>query len=287
MKTEKESVPIPGEILRNEEFAEPCNPENMGHAIFSSVPLKRLLEKLDSYLLQKDYAGAERHLAYWLNEADEARNDGAKLAILNEQINLYREIGKKEECLAAITKAYGLTDLSGSDQSASCAMTIVNMANGYRFFDQPEKALPLYCIAADICSTALPEDDIRLGGLYNNMALALTDTGEYREAEALFRKIGNDLGLANTLQSCGDLARKQASNEEGYRTAAALYEEAKALYEKVNEPIGLSYTCAELYECYTYLHETEKANAVREQGKALLDRVSQRAADYVREKLRL
>ena len=125
------------------------------------------------------------------------------------------------------------------------------------------------------------------GDLEHNYGDAKEADSLYREAEALFRKIGNDLGLANTLQSCGDLARKQASNEEGYRTAAALYEEAKALYEKVNTPMGLSYTCAELYECYTYLHETEKANAVREQGKALLDRVSQRAADYVREKLRL
>ena len=126
------------------------------------------------------------------------------------------------------------------------------------------------------------------GDLERNYGDAKKADSLYREAETLFRKIGHDLGLANTLRSRGNLAMEQASDAKGYRTAAALYEEAKALYEKVNYPTGLSYTCAELYECYTYyLHERKKANAIREQGKALLDRVPQDVADYVRKKLRL
>ena len=262
MKTEKETVPVPGEILRNEEFEEPCNPENMGHAIFSSVPLKRLLEKLDSYLEQKDYTGAERHLAYWLNEADEARNDGAKLAILNEQINLYRELGKKEECLAAITKAYGLTDLSGSDQSASCAMTIINMANGYRFFDQPEKALPLYHAAADICNTVMPEDDIRLGGLYNNMALALTDTGEYREAETLFRKAlevmncqeHGEAEMALTYLNLADLVNAELGPEAAEKKVREYLSEAEKLLDTADLPRDAyyAYVCGQCARVFGY-----------------------------------
>ena len=289
MKTDNASVPVPGEILRNEEFEEPCNPENMGHAIFSSVPLRRVLEKLDTYLAMGDCAGAEKHLAYWLNEADEARNDGAKLAILNEQISLYRETGKQEECLTAVTKALGLTDLSGEDRSASCAMTIINMANAYRFFGQSPKALLLYRAAADICDTALSPEDIRLAGLYNNMALALTDTGEYREAEELYRKALNVMrqreygepDMALTYLNMADLANAELGPEKAEKTVNEYLQKAESLLDTANLPkdVFYAYACAQSAPVFGYYgwfvtekKLTDRAREIREGISGTLER---------------
>ena len=31
-----------------------------------AVPQQRIIEKMDEYMSRRDYAGAERHLLYWL-----------------------------------------------------------------------------------------------------------------------------------------------------------------------------------------------------------------------------
>ena len=55
--------------LREEDYAEPrcvlCM-DAPGAENVRSVPQRRIIEKMDAYMARRDYAGAERHLLYWL-----------------------------------------------------------------------------------------------------------------------------------------------------------------------------------------------------------------------------
>ena len=39
------------------------------HPRIRPIPQQRVIEKMDAYMSRRDYAGAERHLLYWLEEA--------------------------------------------------------------------------------------------------------------------------------------------------------------------------------------------------------------------------
>lgn len=175
------------DFLPKDDYEEPACLLNM-HPEVTPVPVGRIIDKLDSYLNKNDYSAAERHLNYWLSEADACHDARGKLAVLNEQIGLYRKTEKEPECLTAIGDALSLAEFMDMGQSVTYATTLINAATGYKAFGKAEDALPLYRKARAIYESALSPDDGRLGGLYNNMALALAELKEFREAEELYQK---------------------------------------------------------------------------------------------------
>lgn len=150
------------------------------------VPIRRILEKLDEHLGRNDYAAAERHLAYWLEEAVQNGDRRGCLSIQNERMGLYRKLGKQNEALACAKAALELMEQTELSQSVTGATTRVNAATVYKAFGMPREALPLYEQARAIYERHLREDDPRLGGLYNNQALALCDLGRFAEARACY-----------------------------------------------------------------------------------------------------
>ena len=262
---------IPAGYLLREDYEEPCCPWNMGQDDGPPVPVRRVMEKLDSYLEQQNFAAAERHLDYWLAEADAARDISGKIAVLNEQIRLYRRLGKNREGLTAVTKALGLTDVTGADDTVTCGSVLAGIADGCRDFAQAEQAIPLYRRAKAILEAKLPENDGRLGGLYNNMALALAETGEYREAEELYRKAldvtaKQDHGEAESaiiLLNMADLAYAGLGADEAERKAEEYLEKAERLLDTETLPRDGYYTlicekCAPVFGYYGWFAAENK-----------------------------
>ena len=68
------------EFLSNEDYEEPRCLLNM-HPEIHSIPLGRVIEKLDSYLDRQDFDSAVRHLSYWLSEAEAGNDDRGRLAV--------------------------------------------------------------------------------------------------------------------------------------------------------------------------------------------------------------
>lgn len=62
------------DYISREDYEEPRCLLNM-HPEVVSIPVGRVIEKLDSYLNQNDYSSAERHLEYWLSEAEAGEDD--------------------------------------------------------------------------------------------------------------------------------------------------------------------------------------------------------------------
>ncbi len=146
------------------------------------------MEKLDEAFSKNDMASAGRLLEYWLGEAVSAGDTPAELTLTNELVGLYRKAGEGEKALAAARRALSLTASLGQSELVSGATIMLNCATAYKAFDKAEEALPLYRRAEQIYLAALEPGDVRLAGLYNNMALTLVDLGKTEAAEQAYIK---------------------------------------------------------------------------------------------------
>lgn len=148
----------------------------------------RILSKLDEYLGRDDYSSAEKHLIYWLGEA-ESKNDGRLTLLLrNELMGLYRKLGQREKSLRCVDAALAAIEKLNIADNIGAATTYLNSATVYKAFGMADKSIPLFEKADTIYKNNLNENDERFGGLYNNMALAFVDLKEFSKADMLYRK---------------------------------------------------------------------------------------------------
>ena len=152
------------------------------------VPLDRILERLRAYEDQNDWPAVERHLKYWLAEAESGRDERGQLMLNNELMGYYRKEGNRERAYAHAERATALVEKLGMEETVTAGTTWVNAGTVRVAFGEPEKGIVFFEKARKNYEKNLTEKDSRLGGLYNNMALALTACGRYAEADALFRK---------------------------------------------------------------------------------------------------
>ena len=147
---------------------------------------ERILSELDAYLARNDYDSAEDYLLSQLESAVSDGDASLQIPILNELMGLYRKVGKREQALASAESALALTLGTPREEQVGAATTYLNTATVYKAFGMAADAIPLFEKARKIYESALSRDDGRLGGLYNNMALALVDLGRFGEARELY-----------------------------------------------------------------------------------------------------
>lgn len=152
------------------------------------VPSQRVIARLDELLGKNDYPAAERHLSYWLSEAVILKDKRAQLLLLNELAGLYRKLQNEEKALSAVAELLSLTQEENMENNVGTATTYVNCATVYKAFGRAKEALPIFRKAEKIYESRLSPEDERKGGLYNNMALALSDLGMYEEAYEYYDK---------------------------------------------------------------------------------------------------
>ena len=154
-----------------------------------TIPVNRIMEKADDLVARNDMKGAERFYKYWLDSAKAFRDIRGAFFIHNELIGLYRKTGDEEKALKEIAEAFSLTEDERIGKASTGAATLcLNAATAYKAFDHSDKALPLFERAQNIYERDLTPGDEKLGGLYNNMALALADLEEWDRAEEYFFK---------------------------------------------------------------------------------------------------
>lgn len=233
-----------------------------------SIPVRRVIEKLDEYLEVQDYESAEKHLVYWLSEADLAGDSRGRLSVLNEQIGLYRKTGEKENCLKAANAALETASKLNIEGSITLGTTYVNVATGFKAFGKAEEALACYEKAQVIYEKELKPGDPKLGGLYNNYALALAELRFFDKAEFLFAKAldvmsfapGGELEQAITYCNLADLEFAKSGNElnlDSSEKIEALLSKAETLIDSPSIPRGGYYAfvcqkCAPCFEFYGY-----------------------------------
>ena len=150
------------------------------------VPRDRILAKMREYEDAADWEGAERHLRYWLAEAEMNRDRRGELMLRNELMGFYRKQGRKEEAMTHAESAAALVEELGMSDTVTAGTTWVNAGTVHEAFRDPVGGLAYFEKARENYRRNLPENDERLGGLYNNMALCLTSCGRYGEAMDMF-----------------------------------------------------------------------------------------------------
>lgn len=178
--------------LRAEDYAEPrcllCDEPHGAKPKAKHIPQQRVLAKFDEYTSRSDYAGAERHMLYWLEEARLGGDLQGQFQIQNELMGLYRKTAQKEKAFDSMNDALSLAKELGVENRTDGATAFLNAATVCDAFDQPERSLPLFEHARSVYEKELPPDDPRMGGLYNNMALTLVSLERFDEADKLFRR---------------------------------------------------------------------------------------------------
>ena len=179
--------------LNKEDYAEPrcllCDVDpNSEQAKVQSVPVGRILEKLDAFLDKNDADNARRHLLYWIEEAKNGRDDRGLFTLKNEWMGLARKLGLKDEAMKAAGDTLALAEKLGMTENVTGATALLNAGTVYKAFGDAAKGLPLFEKARAIYEANLAPNDGRLPGLYNNMGLVLCDLGRYDEARAVYQK---------------------------------------------------------------------------------------------------
>ena len=110
---------------------------------------------------------------------------------------------------------------------------------------------------------------MRSGGLQSRLGEPDKAMELYEQAEALFRKVQDDLGLAYTLRSMGDLQSRLGQPKK----AMELYEQAEALYQKEHDDLGLACTLRSMGDLQRRLGQPEKVMELYERAEGLYRKV--------------
>ena len=255
--------------IRKEDYEEPnCplldpstgQPQSCGGG---TIPVMRVLEKLDAYCGKEDYAAAERHLLYWIAEADALGDARGAFSLANELMGYYRKQGKKEEAVAWAQNALTRMEALDYAQTPSGATCCVNCGTVYDAFGMPEEAIRFFEKAQAVYEAAEHRENKLLGGLYNNMALTLVDLARYDEAETYYGKAldcmaqveHGELEQAITWLNRADAAVLKDGAAASQEEIAGYLEQAKALLETPTVPRNGYYAfvlekCAPAFYCH-------------------------------------
>ena len=185
-------------ILKPEDYKEPacllCNEPFGAEPEVRPIPQQRVMQKVDEYMSRRDYAGVERTLLYWLDEAQLGHDKRGELMLRNELIGHYRKVGDKEHAMEQIDDALALLPELHFEDSVSAGTTYTNAATACNAFEENDRAIELFRKAKSVYESSTRTDPKLLGGLYNNMALTLTDLGRFDEARALYDHALNVMG---------------------------------------------------------------------------------------------
>ena len=232
------------------------------------IPQQRVIEKMDAYMGRRDYAGAERHLLYWLEEARTGGDLRGMLMVRNELVGHYRKTGQRERAMESGEAALQLIEALDFGDTISAGTTYVNVATMLSAFGENGRALELFERARPIYESGAATRPELLGGLYNNMALACVALGRYDEADALYDRAmaamaqapSGALEQAITCLNRANLVEARDGLEAGERAIFDLVEQAGDLLHREDLPRNGYYAfvcekCAPTFDYYGFFDE--------------------------------
>ena len=272
--------------LLKEDYVEPrcvlCEEPYGVTADVKPVPQQRIIEKMNDYMSRRDYAGAERHLLYWLEEAKLGHDERGQLMVENELVGHFRKTGNKEQAFLHAKEALWLLDVLEYQGSISAGTTYVNVATACNAFGEDERALTYFEEARKCYENSLMTQPELLGGLYNNMALtcislAGKDPGLFAKAYELYdlamaqmAKVPNgELEQAITCLNIANAVEAEQGLEAGENRIYELVDRAADLLETPSLPRNGYYAfvcekCVPTFSYYGYFAVAEELQALAE-----------------------
>ena len=235
------------------------------------VPQQRIRDKLDACMSRRDYAGAERHLRYWLEEARAGRDRRGELMVLNELVGHYRKTGNRDGAMTCADAALGLVDALDLAGSISEGTTCANIATMMNAFGENAQAIALFGRASEAYESSPATEPALLGGLYNNMALTCAALKRWDEAAALYDKAMEQMARAPhgaleqaiTCLNMANLIEDRDGMEAGGARIYDLLDRASALLDTEGIPHDGYYAfvcekCAPTFDYYGYFADAQR-----------------------------
>lgn len=245
-----------------------------------SISVDRVLGKLDEYFSKNDYQSAEKHILFWLDEAENEKDNRTKLLLKNELMGLYRKLSRRDEALATVSSALALVNKMGIENDIGAGTTYLNSATVYKAFDMAEKALPVFEKAQKIYENSLAENDKRLAGLYNNMALALVDLKRFSEAENLYNKaisimrqnLNGELEIAITYLNIATLKENELGEVEAEGIINEYLEKSTKILDSYQNRDGYyAFVCEKCASVYGYYGHFFYENELNKRARSIYE----------------
>lgn len=273
-------------VLRPEDYVEPtcvlCGDPYGTERRIDPVPQQRIVQKLDEYMSRRDYDGAERHLLYWLSEAERGFDRRGELLVRNELIGHYRKVGNKENALLHAERALQLLDELDLAGGVSAGTTYVNAATACSAFGEHERALGLFEQAKAVYESDERTQKHLLGGLYNNMALCCQALGRFDEAFSLYQKAMDAMsevayGALEQAITCLNMADAVAGRdglEAGEGQIFALLDRAYDLLHTPDIPHEgyYAFVCEKCAPTFAYYGYFAAASELEQEAKTIYER---------------
>ena len=214
-------------------------------AVIRPVPQQRIIGKMNEYMSRRDYSGAERHLLYWLEEAELGRDLKGQLMLRNELIGHYRKTSQKGPAMESAGKALELLADLHMEDTISAGTTYVNIATACNAFGDYQRSMEMFRRARAVYEGSTHTEPQLLGGLYNNMALTCSALKRYEEALELYEKAllvmaevpDGELEQAITYLNMANTVEALLGMEEGESRINELVEKAEDLMEAKSEEL--------------------------------------------------
>ena len=180
-------------FLEKEDYEEPRCPLCMDTAdengvVVNRIDVGRMMKKLDEYLDYEDYPAAERHLKYWLTEAQYGHDKQGELYIRNEMMGIYRKMQNADMVIENAQIGVKLAEELGLEGTEIYGTTYLNAATGLNFAGKAGESIAYFEKAKAAYEQRLDKNNVKFAGLYNNMALTLVSLGRFDEALDYYEK---------------------------------------------------------------------------------------------------
>ena len=268
--------------LSKEEYEEPRCVLCMDQDAPTPIPQRRVREKLDEYMSRRDYAGAERHLNYWLAEARQNGDLLGEFFLRNEMMGHYRKAGNRDQAILNANEGVNLIEKLGFENTLSAGTAYVNAATVYDAFGMPQRSIELFEKARTIYEGSLPETDGRLGGLYNNMGLAYMALKRFGEAYAAFLKAldvmakveNGALEQAITYLNLANAVELEHGLEKGEQKIGQYLDKAAALLDEPTVPRDgyYAFVCEKCAPTFDYYGSHLVAGDLNERARTIYER---------------
>lgn len=256
--------------LKLEDYQESCGTSAGSCGVPKHINQNRVIEKMDEYMSKRDYAGAERHLNYWLSEAQFLGDLRGELTVRNELIGHYRKTGNRDKALEQVDAALALLDKLDLKGTISSGTVLVNAATALNAFGENERSMDLFLKALKVYIGNESTDPSLLGGLYNNMALTWCALGDYTNAKIYFREAvekmsgvpAGELEQAITYLNLADCYLKDGGMEQNESKIYDLLDKAEEALLRDHDAedgyIAFVYEkCAPVFSYYGYFKTAE------------------------------
>ena len=239
--------------------------------------IEAMLARLDAALAAGDYATAEQFLEDRHREALAARDLRLLNLIENEQMGLFRRLGRGEDALSVAKCALARLGLTGTE-GLEAATTRLNAATVLRSLGNHQEALSLYEAARSVYERRLSRSDPRLAALYNNTATTLAALARYREAHELYARAlavlagraEHSADAAQTYLNIAEAIEAERGLLEGEGDIMTCLDHARRLLD--SHPIrdaSYAFACEKCAPGFAYYGRFAYAEELRERGEAI------------------